>query len=79
MAIVVRPRDGEADLDGEAALWQWGDGDGGVVGGGNGAHDRQAETVVPVISSGTVAESMERLKQPLDLRRWDEGPGIGYG
>jgi hypothetical protein len=48
------PAIGEADLHDEAAFWSRGRGEGGVVGGGDGAHDRQAESVVAVVLKGAV-------------------------
>src|SRR5262249_1763843 len=69
---------GEADLHRQAAFWSRGDGEVGVVGGGDGADDRQAKAVVAVVGSGAVTGSLEGLEQPLDLRRWDNRPGASY-
>jgi hypothetical protein len=66
--IVVSLRYGEADLYGEAAFWSRGRGEGGVVGGGDGADDRQAEAVVAVVLKGAVTKSLEGLEQSVDLR-----------
>src|SRR5262249_6029511 len=71
---------GKPDLHGEAALGTGLGEQGGVVGGGDSSHDREAEAVVAVAGGGAVgAEALEGLEEALHLGGRDEGAVVGYG
>ena len=68
----------ESDVYGEAAFGQGACLDGGTVGGGDRADDRQAEAVTAVTPGGARAEPLEGLKQAVDLGRRDDLPRVAH-
>jgi hypothetical protein len=53
------------------------DGEGGLVGPGDGRDDGQAEAKAVVASGPLGAQALERLEEPADLGGGDDGPGVG--
>jgi hypothetical protein len=70
---------GERDLDGQAAGAPGARGDRGIVGGGDGADDGQAQAVAAVIVHATSVELLEGLEQSGRRPRAVGRPGVGHG
>src|ERR1700722_5766032 len=67
---------GEADADIKAAAAAGADGEGGLVGPGDGRDDGQAEAKAVVASGPLGGQSLERLEKPADLGGGDDRPGV---
>jgi hypothetical protein len=68
----------EGDVDGQAAAGPGLCGDGGVVGGGDGLDDGQAQAVAAVAAGEARAEPLEGLEQAIDVGGRDDRPGAGH-
>ena len=53
-------------------------GDGGVVGGGDGSDDGEAEAVAVFVVGAAGVEALERLEEPVDLAGRDDRAGVGH-
>lgn len=69
---------GKAHLDLEATSGSGGGYERGAVGGGDGLHDRQAESHTFAAVGAEQSESLERLKESPHLLAGDLGAGIGH-
>ena len=70
---------GEDHFDPQAAFGLGGQGQGGVVGGGDGVHDGQAEAESVAVAGAVDAGSLERLQQSLEVAGRHASSGVGDG
>src|SRR5581483_9675471 len=68
----------ERDGDGKTAFGQRPGGDRRVVGGGDGADDREAEAVTLLVVGAARVEPLERLEEPVDLAGLDDRAGVRH-
>jgi len=54
-------------------------GDGGVVGGGDGSDDGEAEAVAVRVVGAAGVEVLEGLEETVDFSGRDDRPGVGHG
>ena len=76
-AGVTACQGGKADLDSESSVWDWSQCEAGVVGGGDGGDDGEAEAMPVAVAGASAAELLEGFKERADLGLGDDRSGVG--
>jgi hypothetical protein len=74
----MRPGGRECYLGSQAASGSWVEGQGGVVGGGDGLHDRQPQAEARAVAGAAGVKPLERSQEPVNFRWRHDGPAVDH-